>query len=358
MLTARIVRGLSAVTLVAVSLSCGLTLTASASTPPPPTEPESGSDAGQATEIVESWALVPGGGPNGEEIGTRSALAYSAAPGTVVEDSVVVVNYGNVPAVYTVYAADAKNNEDGGFDLLPGDQASTDLGSWISVSQTEVAVPPGRQAVIPITISIPLDATPGDHVAGIVASNPTESETNSGPSVIVDRRTGVRVYLRVDGPLDPSLAITDLTTTYHHAVNSLSGSADVSFTVENRGNVRIGGTPTVSIGGPLGLGTKKLQLDTFEEILPGQRANFSVRLEGVPALFLNTTTVSISPDPQAGADLPKAFVGKDRFFAPPITFLVILFAVALGVLGWRRLRGRRADELGEQGDVEREPQLQ
>ena len=71
-----------------------------------------------------------------------------------------------------IYSTDALNGDGGGFELLPGDQAPTDVGSWVQVAQENLTVPPGMEITLPITITVPPDARPGDHVGGIVASSP------------------------------------------------------------------------------------------------------------------------------------------------------------------------------------------
>lgn len=319
-----------------------------------------------SVEVVQSWTLTPGGGPNGEEIGSRPNLTYQVPAGTVVEDTIVVFNLGNVPMNFQVYATDAFNNDDGEFDLLPGGEVPVDAGSWVTLAEDGVTLPPGKQAIIPITVSVPIDATPGDHVGAIVASNVAVSDNGDGTVVNVDRRTGTRLYVQVAGPLSPELAVVDLETDYHHALSPVGGSADVTFTVENRGNVRLGGTPVVTIAGPFGLGERSVTLPPLTEVLPGQRVAVTATLEDVPALIVDTTTVEIvpvDPDAHGGVETARA---TDRTFAPPIATLLVLLVLLLGVMGWRRYRrhGRAAQAnaaasaLDDAVQPDPEPQLQ
>jgi hypothetical protein len=347
----------------------------------PPTSPEPSAPSASTdttarpandvpVELVESWTLTPGGSADGDQAGSRPNLTYQLAAGATVEDSVIVFNLGNVPLDFRVYATDAFNNADGEFDLLAGDAAPVDAGSWVTFAQNGITLPPGKQATIPITITVPLDAAPGDHVGAIVASNVAVSDNGAGQVVNVDRRTGTRLYIQVDGPLSPELTVTDLQTDYHHALNSLSGSADVSFRVENRGNVRLTGTPTVSVSGPLGIGKRSVTLPALSELLPGQHVDLEASLTDVPALLIDSTSVKIVPGSTAGGDLRTAS-GSDITFAPPITILLVLIALLSGLMAFRAYRRhRRVAEApplapirsgsGEVNDqpVEREPQHQ
>lgn len=317
----------------------------SASVPPVPPDttatggaPTDTANDPAAQEITESWALTPTGD------GSRSELAYDAAPGTVINDSVTLFNLGTVELTFNVYATDAFNNADGNFDLLPGDQVPTEAGSWVSLDAQTVTLPPNKMTDIAFTLTVPADATPGDHVGAIVASNAITGTNGDGQVLSMDRRTGTRMYIRVGGALNANLAVADLATDYQQSVNPLSGSADVTFTLQNRGNVRLSGTPVVSVGGPLGIGEQTVRLEPFTDLLPGEEMSFTTTLHGVPALFLNTTTVTVEPADNADADIAQFSTGTDITFAPPITLLVLTFAALLLVLGRRSRRRRRAAE--------------
>ncbi len=293
-------------------------------------------------EFVQSWTLTAGGGADGSEIGSRPNLTYQLAPGAVIEDSVVVFNLGNLPMLFRVYATDAFNNDSGDFDLITGDEAPVDAGAWIDLVQDEIALEPGQQATIPFTLTVPTDARPGDHVGAIVASNTTSADSGGGQVVDVERRTGTRLYVQVDGPLQPDLAVRALSTDYDHSANPLGGSAEVTFVVENRGNVRLGGTPVVSVGGPFGIGKREIELPAIAELLPGQEIDFTTTLEDVPALFLDTTVVRIDTEDPAERGGAEALEFTSRSFVPPITVLLLLMLLALVVLARRAFGRRRA----------------
>lgn len=334
----------SAVAILALGLWPGDAAATSPTTTPAPVADDTTAAAGELPELVQSWTLTPGGSADGDEAGSRPNLSYQVDPGSVVNDSVIVYNLGNTKMDFRLYATDAFNNDDGEFDLLAGDQVPVDAGSWVTLAQEGIVLDPGQQATIPITISVPVDATPGDHVGAVVASNVAVSDNGDGQVVNVDRRTGTRLYIQVGGPLIRELAVTDVQTTYNQALNPLGGSAEVTFRVENRGNVRLGGTPSVSIAGPLGLGRSSMTLPPLTELLPGQDVTLTTKLADAPALFLDSTTVRIEPVEPADIDGVQPALGKDRTFAPPIFTILVLFALFLIVMARRAYRRRRARE--------------
>ena len=150
--------------------------------------PNSGSGSGAGGEI-NSWSLSPSGVEPGQP-GARPTLSYSLSPGASVNDSVTLRNYGNVTLTFHVYATDALNNVSGDFALLAGDKHPHDLGSWVKIAQQDVSLAPGTGVEIPITITVPTKAEPGDHTAGIVASSRTEAIDKTGREVTLDLRVG------------------------------------------------------------------------------------------------------------------------------------------------------------------------
>lgn len=354
---------LATTSLVAFCASVGSAPGAHATTPPSPpstTPPTATADTQPPTEgegqaqIEESWALTPGASADPDEAGNRSEFAYVAEPGTVIEDAVTVLNLGNVSEDFRVYATDAFNNEQGQFDLLPGDQDPTGVGTWVTVPQERITVPPGKQATIPITITIPLDAAAGDHAGAIVASSPTSGSDDEGNTLNLDRRTGSRLYIRVNGPLRADLAVTEVSTTYDKSLNPLGGTAHVRYHVENRGNVRLGGTVSVSVAGPFGIGESKITLPELPELLPGEDVTLTADVHDVPELMFGSSTVRLEPTGGVGVE-STASESKDTSFVPPVPLLLVLLFLVLAVLAFRIIRRRRR---GAQTDATAEPNSQ
>ena len=350
---------LAAISVVALCASVGPAQRALAVTPPTvPTDPTATTVAATGArpsavpgepQISESWALTPAASADPDVAGNRSEFAYVANPGTVINDAVTVLNLGNVAQDFRIYATDAFNNDQGQFDLLTGDQKPIGVGSWVSSPQERVTVPAGKQATIPITITVPLDATAGDHAGAIVASSPTSGSDTAGNTVQLDRRTGSRLYIRVNGTLKADLAITDVETTYDTSINPLGGTAHVRYHVENRGNVRLGGTVKVSVAGPFGLGDTTMTMPAMPELLPGGSATLTADVSGVPELMVGVATVHLVPTASAGVDT-RTSAGKDTSFVPPVPLLLALLVVLVGLIGWRSVRRRRTGPAGT-GDV-------
>jgi hypothetical protein len=338
----------------------GGSVTAQADDPPtdgqaPPVTVAPPIDDPAQDEVVHSWALAPAGSDQPGEAGNRPTLSYAAAPGSTIEDAVTLYNFGNESLIFQVFATDAFNDDAGQFDVRSLDEEQDGVGAWIALEQDLVQVPPGQQVTIPITVEVPEDARTGDHAGAILAASDAVSPDEAGALVTVRRQTGTRVFVRVDGPIQPQLVVRDLTVDYDQRANPLDGTANITYRVENTGNVRISGASSVSVAGLLGVGETALPPVAIPELLPGGSATLTATASGIQALGRVTATVTVTPDPTGdGAELGEITASASTF-ALPIALLLVVLAILLGALAWRAVRRHRtSDELVV--EPEREPQ--
>ncbi|HWS31329.1 MAG TPA: DUF916 domain-containing protein [Actinoplanes sp.] len=292
-----------------------------------------------------TWSVAPSGpqGPNG-----RPAFDYKLDPGATVTDHVAVTNHSRRPLTLRLYAQDAFTTSGGGFDLRAGAAAPVDAGGWITVGGERITLPASSRVVVPFTLTVPANATPGDHAAGIVASLLSDTADAAGNRVSVDHRVGSRVYLRVTGPLRQELTVTGVQINTRTSWNpSRLPDVTATFTVVNNGNVRLGGTPTIRIAGPFGFGARTATAATMPEILPGGSLTTTVTVGSVPPLGRENLIVDLSPAPADGraADpAPAPVSARHTVWLMPWPQLAVLApAAGLLALWWsgRRRRERR-----------------
>jgi len=333
-------------------IAVGSARAADTTTPPPTTatapttslELPNGKPLQPGDEVIQSWTVVPGGE------GQRAYFSYESDGGVTIQDSVSVQNYGNVSLNLRVYATDGINAPDGSFALLSGDQKPADVGSWITLAQQNVTVPAGQQLIIPYTLTIPAGADPGDHVGGIVASNEVATKPGKKNTLLVFRRTGVRLYLRVHGQLRSNLATEDFRVSFRGGINPTDGKVRVRFRVINRGNVRQAGTYHLVARGAFGLGKHDLGERPFPELLPGQSIEIAEDVSGIPTLLVAKALVTVTP--KAGGDVAAAQPTRrsGQAFAPPILPLVILAVLLAVLVVWRIVWHRQHPDDSEADD--------
>lgn len=299
-----------------------------------------------------TWSVAPAGpkGPNG-----RPSLTYKLDPGATITDHVAVTNHSKRPLTLRLYAGDALTTTGGGFDLKADGRPPTDVGSWVRTGRRSVTVAPATQLIIPITVTVPADATPGDHVGGIVASLAAGAADADGNQVTVEHRVGTRIYLRVTGPLRPQLVVTEARTFVSTSWNPLRlPVVTTEFTVRNTGNIRLTAQPSAEVHGLFGVGRRTSAAPGIPEILPGGSVQTRTVTTGVLPLFRMWTTVDARPggaDRQSIDAAPPPAVWSTAFWIFPWTYLALVVVLAGLIAGWvvgrRRRRRRDAEAMRE-----------
>ena len=281
----------------------------------------------------------------------RSRFSIAADPGQTVTDRVLVGNTGTARQDFTVYATDAFNDDAGEFSLLPTEATPTSVGSWIRFDdgsdRVTFALDPQEVRLLTFTVAVPADATPGDHVGGVVAS-----VLESGAQVTVDRRVATSVFARVAGELQPQLSLTSYEASYEGDWwNPFSGQVRLRYTVSNPGNVALSANLTSGTKTWLGIPATGEQGGKIPVVLPGNSASYEDTVDGVGQwLYLNPFTV-LSPfveSPDASMQVSVVPITRDAVtFAMPWTVVILALVIAAGILlsRWRRRRDEvRAQE--------------
>jgi len=293
---------------------------------------------------VVEWAIEPSSpaGPTG-----RDYFVIQAAPGDEVIDWVGISNFGDAPLTLKVYATDAVLTDDNNFSLLPAADQPLDVGSWIGFDVKDITVEPGQRADVPFKMTVPENATPGDHQGGIVASVSTPGVDNGeGGTVTVDRRVAARMYLRIDGPLNPVLNISDVRMNFVPGSNPFGpGTADVSYTLTNNGNVRLSGTTTAEVSAWFGWFGKNSVSPEFPPLAPGETRVMSQQVSGVFASGPLTADLTVRPivSPDPGGPAPAPLTADAQRWAVGLLFWIAVGLIALILLTvvYRVIRRRR-----------------
>ncbi|GAA1829560.1 WxL protein peptidoglycan domain-containing protein [Agromyces salentinus] len=306
--------------------------------------------AEEETAAPITWSVSPAdaAGPDG-----RSRVELELDPGASAADHLAVHNLGDEEVTFAITAADGYLTSTGRFNMLPSDQPSVDAGTWIEVADS-VTVAPGQVAVVPFTVTVPEDATPGDHAAGIAASVVSTS-TGDGAQVGVESRVGFRVMTRVAGEIAATVAL-DADGAYDISWNPFQpGRLEVTGVVENTGNVAVAIAGTAEYGGeripatgfvvaeegePAGEATGP----TSADLLPGERRTLSFTIPAVWPIGPVSVPVSVEagavgPD---GAEVAVQPASQTvTVWALPLPQSVLLLALVLIVVGLTIGRRRR-----------------
>ncbi|MEU5882474.1 hypothetical protein [Spirillospora sp. NPDC047279] len=276
-----------------------------------------------------SWSVGPAnrsGAPS-----ARPHFAMEAPPGATVKDTVRVANLTDRPLVFQVYGADAYNTpRDAGFALRTAAEPRRDVGAWIRLPADRLTVPARTARDVPFTVAVPPNATPGEHIGGVVALNTAiESVQNAGNARVGLRRAvGARVYLRVAGPVSPGLRLETFAVDRNAPLVPFvrKGDGTLRVAVVNTGNLRLAPVAKIRATGLFGRVVKVWPDRRVPELLPGQRAEFALPWAGPPPL--DAVTVRVELTAPGGVEVRA----KERFVAVP--WIALLGAVVAVFVLW------------------------
>lgn len=292
-----------------------------------------------------TWGVFPTP-PAGAPMTDRAYFFHQGAAGTTVSDSATILNSSDRDLTFRIFATDAVNTPVGGaFALLPVETEPKDAGAWIALppeTATTVTVPAKGRKDVPFTVKVPEDATPGDHVGGIVALNTAvEGVQQEGKvQVGVRRSVGARLYFRVPGPLTPGLSVEDVRVNRSAPLLPWvkEARATVSYALVNRGNVVV--EPKVAVSAEGLFGRTVLDRPARElklSLLPGQRIELTEPWPDAPQS--DWVTVHITAGAAAHPDLVSR--SETDFLAAPWPAVGALLVAAGAGTAFLALRRRR-----------------
>ena len=307
------------------------------------------SAAGTPSDQV-TWSVVPATSTGPDQ--NRLDFSYDVIKaGSSIQDHVEIVNRSSQSAAFSIYATDASGTSPSGALLLLGSsQKPTDIGAWSSFAggarQLSTVIPGKKAIIVAFSLNVPRQATPGDHTGAMVAAVGVTRKNAAGENVVENYRVAVPLELRVPGVLKAGLQVQSISTGFSDPINPFgSGSATVSYTLTNTGNVRQSATPTVSVTGPFGQ-TATVHPAKLPMILPGDSVRVSASLSGLFPVGPMTAHVNVTPGWPKGtiplAHSAPATTRSASLFAFPWSLLgLILLLVAIGVGIWFFFRWRR-----------------
>ena len=291
-----------------------------------------------------TFGLTPSSvsGPDG-----RSALAYAVSPGEVLYDHVAALNYSsNLSPSSSTRAMPWSRAKGASAWRLPAPTRWASGVGYPFLLRTQPITVPARSTlgpgtlVVPITVHVPANATPGDHAGGVLVSLSTTGRNGSGQEITLDQRTGTRVLMTVSGPLAPQLTVTDVHASYGGTADPVdSGTVHLSYTVHNAGNVDLGVALKASVSGLLGAGVHtRLPGVTF--LLPGASVSESAQVHGVwPQVLSHASVTGTARTIGTGKSVALAPVtASTTLWTVPWVLVIIVVVLILAVLLYRRRR--------------------
>jgi hypothetical protein len=291
------------------------------------------------------------------KIDGRAYFFWSATPYSSLADQVVVVNFGIKPVTVRLFVTNAYSGPQGVTGFLPRGQAKGGPASWITVhfpnNSPVLHLAPRSKVTLPISVIIPKNAPPGDHVGAVIAALTSVVQVKGHAKLHLVQQVGVRVISRISCPpnrphcLNPQLSVLNLRVSHSDSLNPFgSGSAVLSFVVKNTGNELLGGKVTASVSGLFGSTSTGSQVITLPVLLPGGSYRASLRVSGIYPELVETAQVKVVPLVVKGQNdgfVPNFYASATYWSLPWAWLILFIVLVAAVIFVWlRRRRGRRA----------------
>ncbi len=139
---------------------------------------------------------------------TPPRLEVTGDPGTTVTEKMTVINDQRTIGTYYSSYANFEAQGDSGTPALV--DATDDLGTWMNVPDS-IVLAPGASKDIPISITIPKNASPGGHFAAIFwGTQPSRGDASD--NIGIGAKTGMLVLLTVNGAIPEEGGVTEFDT--------------------------------------------------------------------------------------------------------------------------------------------------
>lgn len=198
---------------------------------------------------------------------TESIFIQTLNPGDSVEEGVRVINSTGEEKNLMLYAKDSVRSSGGGFACIQFSEVSKNVGNWIkfnlekvpeedrekvkegSVKNTlEITIPPGKEIIIPFSITAPRDVSVGEHNGCVLVQEIKSKSESTGVSLSL--RSGTRVAINIPGEVIRKLEISSF------EIEKRDKSIFLKPSVKNTGNVSVDAKISVDVKNFFGLSHK------------------------------------------------------------------------------------------------------
>lgn len=280
-----------------------------------------------SSAVFAQDSTTTGSGSVGLEV-TSPLYDYTIEPGKVQQDIVKIKNVGSTEQTYYPEVLDFKSDNKTGTPIFlnKGEDSGTySLSKWISISAEPVKLAPNQSTAMNFNITVPTDAEPGGHYAGILFS--TEPPDPSGSNQIgLASKVGSLVLVRVAGDAKEEAKITSFTTDKEQYEEA---GVKFSTTVENTGNVHVQPKGVITVKNVFGGQVAAIDVNQLSaNVLPGSSRVFESSWSD-PGFKLGYYTATVT---LAYGDPSQTTTATTGFWIIPWKTLLIALVVIAAVL--------------------------
>jgi glycosidase len=184
----------------------------------------------EQAQAADVFSIVPA--LNSKPDFTRTSLDFGTM--TISQkksDNVIINNNGDRALVFFLFARFSYLSDDGQTRLISStDSEALGMSEWVRLgtqkaATVNVSILPGKSALVPLEITVPKDAFPGNHSAAIVVQI-----TSGTGTVVVGKRVALNMSASISGTLKTAANPTWINETVFYELNVRQFSPTRNFT--------------------------------------------------------------------------------------------------------------------------------
>ncbi|HET9174642.1 MAG TPA: LysM peptidoglycan-binding domain-containing protein [Candidatus Saccharimonadales bacterium] len=268
---------------------------------------------------------------------SQSIFIYQLKPGQHASDAVLVQNNTDQTQTISLDAVDSELASGGNFTCKQAVEPKTDVGAWITLSQTSVTVAANGMQTVPFSVDVPSSGiSVGEHDGCITLQAASQTATPSAKSgIVLSFRSAIRVAVTIPGTIIKKLTITNLS-----AAPTDNRRYTATAALQNEGNVSLDTTQTISVVTVFGTVVSSAKQGSTP-VLPHSQASVSSTI-GRPfwgGWYRLKDTASYNANPTAGigdtTDVATKTVSRTSgiFLVAPAPLAALIEVLLLLVLG-------------------------
>lgn len=260
---------------------------------------------------------------------TQSIFVYNLDPGTQKSDAVRIVNSSDSQKTISISVVDSETSTGGALACKQAVEPKKEVGSWVALSKTEVTLAAHKTEIVPFTLSVPANASVGEHNGCLVVQDTTATPQKTDQAgVSLSFRSALRMAITVKGNVFSSLQFERIDR------STKNGLEIIHPFVKNDGNVSVDASVSVSLANIFG--HKVVQTNGNYPVLAKSTADWSFELKRPfwGGWYKVTASASYPADPTKALgihqDQTKATNGPTQWVwvsPAPTALLIELFIV-------------------------------
>ncbi len=261
-----------------------------------------------------------------------------ADPGETIRKNITIINRVPGRSDFTIALEDFVGSDDPtvAVKLLGSEISRYSFRDNIDTEVSELSLTFGQKATIPITISVPANASPGGYYTSVIIAHLPQGGSEDVTGAKTVSRVAQLLFVRVNGEVEESGQVKEFVVTPTTPVH-VSGSLGFNVLFENTGNVHLAPYGYITVKNIFGGIVAQIPIDAYYALPQSER--YREVLWEPPFLFgYYTATLELNRGYRAEEKIDTL---SASFIYLPLAYIISILAIIAFVLFARRFLANR-----------------